>query len=451
MRSSNLLIAVLATVLLLGNAPLGGQELTAKKLEEMVRQLSADQFLARETAMQALLKAGVPAIESVDKHLNRQDPEAAARAITVLHEVAISGDADQEVAATQLLTELSTGDSPAAKQARVEIAWIARQRKKRALDRLQRAGMVAKTSPQLDGTLVVYGVEFNERWRGSLQDLSQLQWLRDVQQVEITYAEATNDWMKYVAGLPDLTTLSIKRTKIDDDGLKLLKPQTQPLQYLEFKYMNVTDAIHDHLALMVSLERIKLYGTKFTEEAAESLQGKLRLATVDRRDGAFLGVSCQSHPLGCEITLVSEGTAADKCGIINGDVVVEYDGHSVADFERLTKWISHNKVGDEVKILYARQVDVFNFELGKIAGKKSGLEVKPHKLGIQVAKVSDSSPLLTLVRERDVVFRLNDTRVKTVKELDDAMAALKPNEEATIYVARGGQLFERTAKLGEWD
>ena len=149
--------------------------------------------------------------------------------------------------------------------------------------------------------------------------------------------------------------------------------------------------------------------------------------------------------------MVSPDTAADKCGIVVGDIVVKYDGHLVANFDRLTKWIANNKAGDEVEIVYSRQADVFHFELGKVSGKKCGLEVKPHALGMQVAKVEDSSPLLTVVRERDVVFRLNDTTVSTVKELDDALAQLGAEEEATVYVARGGRTFTRTAKLGEWD
>ena len=215
--------------------------------------------------------------------------------------------------------------------------------------------------------------------------------------------------------------------------------------------MDVTDELVPHFAKMISLTRLRLFGTKITREAADELQKKLHLTDVDHRAGAFLGVSCTSHTLGCLITMVSEDTAADRCGIERGDVVIEYDGHSVADFDRLTKWISHNEVGDEVKILFARNMEVYEFELGLVSGKKSGLEVKPHKVGLKVAKVSSESPLLTRVREGDVVFRINETRVKTLKELDDAMAALKPEEEATVYVARGGEIFERSAKLGEWD
>ena len=279
---------------------------------------------------------------------------------------------------------------------------------------------------------------------------NQLRWLQRVAQVKITYPKANNQWMKVIATLPELSYLAIKRTQITDDGIKLLDPR-QPLQYLDLKYVDVSDACIDHLSKMLGLVQVKLYGTKVTIEAAELLRKRLTLADIDRRDGAFLGVSCQSHPLGCEITLVSEGTAADRCGIQPGDVVVDYDGHSVADFERLTKWISHNKPGDEVPIVFVRQMEVYNFELGKISGKKCGLEVKPHKIGMQVAKVADTSPLLTLVREKDVVFRINETRVKTVKELDAAIAKLLPDEEATIYVARDGELFERKAKLGEWE
>ena len=351
--------------------------------------------------------------------------------------------------ATELLDELSRGTTPAAHQARAELARLAQRRQTYALEQLEKHGMVAHSAVFGDGISQIYRVEFNDQWRGDLKDIAQLQWIKSIQQVDITYPKADDHWMKFIARLPQLTYLSIRRTHITDAGIRQLQA-TQPIQYLDLKYMELTDDAMQHLKNLPGLNRLRIFGTRVTIDGAKQLAKELPTATIDRRDGGFLGVSCESHPLGCKITLVNEGTAAANCGIEIDDVVIEYDGHSVADFDRLTTWISHNKPGDEVRILFARKVGIYQYKL-PVGKKTSELEVKPHKVGLQVAKVAAGSPFLSQVREGDIIFRIDDLRVHSVKELDAAMGMLGENEEATIYIARGGEFFDRVAKLGEWD
>lgn len=452
-----LVLPGLALVVSIGlTAPIHAQPPASGKpaeaaLQTWVKQLSDDSFGLRERASAELIKAGMPAIAAIEKSLDADNPEAASRAVQILNHFALSPDVPLETAASDMLGRLALGKGPAAREARQQVARLAARREERARARLTSAGMIAHVHSPTGEGMTVYGVEFNDQWAGTADDLAQLRWLINVQQVTITFQQADDSWMEHLGALPGLAYLSIKRTKISDQGIRKLRPETQPLQTLELKYVDVTDAIIDHLQQIRSLSRVRLFGTNITVEGAQTLQQKLALADVDHRDGAFLGVSCSSHPLGCLITLVSDDTAADQVGIERGDVVVEYAGNSVADFDSLTKWISRNKVGDEVRILFARQVEVYEFELAKAGGKKSGVEAKPHKIGLQVAKVTSESPLLARVREGDIIFRVNDTRVSTLAELDAELAKSEPDADVRVYVARGGEFFDRVAKLGEWE
>jgi S1-C subfamily serine protease len=112
-----------------------------------------------------------------------------------------------------------------------------------------------------------------------------------------------------------------------------------------------------------SASEIKVYGTAMSKQGAERLAEALTGAKVDHREGGFLGVGCQPHPLGCLVALVRPQTAAAKAGLTPGDVIIKYGGKATPDFERLTELISANRPGDTVALEYLRGSELLTREV----------------------------------------------------------------------------------------
>ena len=59
-------------------------------------------------------------------------------------------------------------------------------------------------------------------------------------------------------------------------------------------------------------------------------------------------------PSGVNITAVSSGSPAEKCGLQTGDIICEFNGKTVTDITELQKMIAKLQPGDTVKIGYYR-------------------------------------------------------------------------------------------------
>lgn len=57
---------------------------------------------------------------------------------------------------------------------------------------------------------------------------------------------------------------------------------------------------------------------------------------------------------GIVVTMITEGTPADKAGLKRGDVILEYNGHAVESFEQLRGLIQESTPGKPVKVLISR-------------------------------------------------------------------------------------------------
>jgi hypothetical protein len=83
--------------------------------------------------------------------------------------------------------------------------------------------------------------------------------------------------------------------------------------------------------------------------------GKLKdvpLRVVARQ--AYIGVQLARQVDGLRIMRVVPGSAADRAGLKNGDVIVKLDGRRMADMGELLRTVTSHKVGDKVKIEFRR-------------------------------------------------------------------------------------------------
>lgn len=325
-----------------------------QQIRRWIDELAADSFITREDATQELVRSGEAVIEPLSEALADADAETALRGIYILRELALAGDEQVEAAARDALVLVAHGPSrSAAAKATATVDRLNEIRQERVLAALEKLGAEIQTDAQIPinlqieivATHVVIGPEF----RGTDKDLEQLRWLVNVEALTLEGERITNDSVRGVAGMKSLRSLAIKRAKITDEALASAADLPN-LAEVDVFYSPVGDGALPHLKHFKTAAAVKLYGTKFTSKAAEELQLALVGTRVDVRRGAFLGIGCAGHPLGCSVTQVHTGSAADRADIRPGDVVTRYGERKVEGFEQLTQMIGENVAGDSVTL-----------------------------------------------------------------------------------------------------
>ena len=69
----------------------------------------------------------------------------------------------------------------------------------------------------------------------------------------------------------------------------------------------------------------------------------------------FLGVGMENSPDGVKVTMVQNGSGADKAGLKVDDIILKIDGNDITSPAELAKSVSGLKPGDEIKINYKRK------------------------------------------------------------------------------------------------
>lgn len=500
-----LLSALLAS---LQAAPLRAEE--KSPVAELIAQLRSDDFVQREEATEKLHAAGREIVGPLGEAMRDGDRELVTRGAHILRRLAMPYHPDRETsnAAYSALRDLrKTGPRTAAVWAKRHLDLIHTTRQQIAVSDLIALG--AELNEEYTGFIAPGGptttkvVVLGEEWRGNDDDLRKLAWLYNIRYVTFKSDKITGAWLEYAAEMESLEFLSVRGGGLDDQQLQRFVQKQPQLRILELKYIPISDAgltlLKQNLPNLVTL---KLYGTDVTPEGAERLKQQLPRLELDYRRGGFLGVGCQTHQLGCQITQVRPASAASKAGFIPGDIIIAYDGKAAPDFDKLTKLISANDVGDKVRVELMRHVQT---SLVIVPCAEGGLKTKtkPHRLGHEIVEIAKDSPLRQPVRlERDpfsigdlragdVLFRINGMPLPADKSVDEiynsacktartaarqrAVAEVDRNPDAPkdeaarekliqqiieqeireermlIQFSRGGKLITADVKLGMWD
>jgi predicted metalloprotease with PDZ domain len=136
--------------------------------------------------------------------------------------------------------------------------------------------------------------------------------------------------------------------------LKLLK-QVRNLQWLRAINVPLQGADVSMISELSQLMQLDLYGTGVSSADTEKLATALPNATVDRRNGALLGVKGLPNMPNCIINDVPPGTAAEAAGIRAGDEIVSFNGQPVHNFEEFTALVADKKGGEQVKVELRRE------------------------------------------------------------------------------------------------
>ncbi len=329
---------------------------STEQIQHWIGQLNAERFLDREVATEKLIAAGGGAVGPVLAAVAENNLEVTTRAVYILQELALSGDAAVSETAHAALEKVAEPRlTSAARRARATLARLDFIRQERAIQELRRLGasVADRQADHVFGFVEGYTVELGEGWQGQLQDLSRLRWLRDAGAVVLDGPQVTNEWLKYVACMPELPMLTVKRANVSDDGLKYLTT-LKALSVLSLMYVPISDRAVEALRQLQGVDKFRIYGGRLTAAGVERLRQDLPNSEIDYRRGAFLGVGCEPGPERCIILTVRPNSAAEKAGLLMNDMILEYEGQKVADYKALTALIAANVAGDAVTVKVVR-------------------------------------------------------------------------------------------------
>ncbi len=367
---------VLALLTLLPPAPVsaaepsGGTgaetEPTATEIQRWVEGLGASKFGERAFATQKLIAAGRPAIDPVVEAVKQGDLEVIVRGIHVLREIALSHTSDDLDTALMALERLaSKTDTSTGRRAAETLRRLAGLRQRRSKDELRQLGATIHVPPTGLGRQVMYGVdtlEINEQFRGNGDDLARLRWLPDVRQVVFEGPQVKGEWLAHLAKMTSLQYLTLRGVNVGDAGLAHVN-KVATLQHVRILYCPLSDRSMESLKELKGLAKLSLFGTNVTPDEAKQLADVLDTTEIDYREGAFLGIGGDAHPLGFIVGTVHEKSAASRAGLQYGDVITKFAGRKTPDFEALTALIGKQRSGDTVKIEWIRRGETMSKEV----------------------------------------------------------------------------------------
>jgi len=103
------------------------------------------------------------------------------------------------------------------------------------------------------------------------------------------------------------------------------------------------------------------------EPIIENLMSRETKSKVDLEKKGYLGISginvtsdvanMYGMPEGVYVTQVYEGTAAQAAGMLNGDIIVSFEGSTVGGMEDLQGYLEYYEIGEAVEVTVMRASD----------------------------------------------------------------------------------------------
>jgi hypothetical protein len=298
-----------------------GNSAKPEQIAAWIKDLDDVHYRMREEASQHLAEAGIAALDPLLAVANGDRPEPADRAIWIMRRFSHSRDNTLATAALEHLAELGDRPTIVAKA----LAELAQRSVNACEERLAPLGAdVAMQVEQIDppNVAAVLTVRLGDRWHGTTEDLRQLTQLKQQRYFRLD-------------GAP-----------INDEVAKMFGEKEK-------------------------LSVLQLIDTKVTPTAVDGIKEKHPEAIVYVRNQALLGVSAENHAAGVRVMFVQPGSAADKAGIKQGDVIASIDGHKLPDFDRLTAHIAQHQPGDKINVEIMRndQPTIMQVVLGSRSGQ----------------------------------------------------------------------------------
>ncbi|HEX6986249.1 MAG TPA: PDZ domain-containing protein, partial [Planctomycetaceae bacterium] len=270
----------------------------------LIERLGSPKFAERAAATRDLARSGAAAVAALREAAQSDRPEVSVRAVTALEDLWLRAmESEDDAAAAAALTaldELSLAGDPALR-ARVEslLGAYASHIERHAMNELRRLGATFKYNPGVlldneDGTMTpsIQHVVIGTKWTGGEEGLRHIRRLR--------------------RGVGTLGVYIIRGAELPEGAIDRFQAAVDP-----------------------------------------------REVQVTERGSAYLGVSGVQLPVrgveGCLVSGVEPNTPAAKGGVRPDDVIVEFNGKKVADFDQLVEEIKSTVPGQTVDVRVVRQ------------------------------------------------------------------------------------------------
>jgi RNA polymerase subunit RPABC4/transcription elongation factor Spt4 len=199
-------------------------------------------------------------------------------------------------------------------------------------------------------------------------------------------------------------------------------------------------------------------------------------AAVSSAQNSFLGAEYKTAQGGAMIMDVSPpGSAADKAGLIGGDVITSFDGKAVKSEEEMTRFLTATPIGKTVDVVYTRDGETKTAKLTTVSEEENDrfaetfrerpegngfLGVNDEELnrvkipemniyGVQVNEVYKNRPAyIAGLRDGDIVIEFDKAPIRTEEEFNKRIDRALPDSTITIKVVRSGQRIEIPVKMG---
>jgi hypothetical protein len=345
----------------------------ARRIETWVRELGDDQFLRRRSARKRLMQAGPEAVPALVEGMRSGDLEITHNAITVLQQIALDQRPDDEGGAWGALNGLArNGAGSRMTRAAAAIAEIQEIRSEQAIEALRDAGVFVGLDDFVVSTLRQNRliIQIDENWNQDAEAVRWLKWIRGIEYARVMGPAIRRDVIQNLAKVPDLSTIALVEGDVTADAIEPLGSM-QRIDSLEFRYVELDDALADRIMQLPVRVSLSLMGTGLAEKKVEFLREQLPGLQIEFKKGGFLGVTCTAiGPGDVTIDKVLADSAAERGGLKAGDEILSVDGKEVSRFQELQEAIGDHLHGEDVRIRYRRGNEQFSVvvKLGKLKG-----------------------------------------------------------------------------------
>jgi membrane-associated protease RseP (regulator of RpoE activity) len=188
-----------------------------------------------------------------------------------------------------------------------------------------------------------------------------------------------------------------------------------------------------------------------------------------------LGVDLKSAQGGAFIeSVTTPGSAADKAGLVGGDVVTSFDGKAVKSESDLRNILASTPVGKTVEVVYLRDGETKTTRLTTLSEKENaglseafgnrregmgflgvGSSFKRVQVpgmsiyGVKLDDVHENGPAYTAgLLDDDIVIEFDRAPIRTREELNNRIDRALPRSTVKVVVVRGIERLEIPVKMG---
>jgi serine protease Do len=215
----------------------------------------------------------------------------------------------------------------------------------------------------------------------------------------------------------------------------------------------------------------------------EAFQGDMMRKV--KTNTAFLGVMTEKTDKGAKITEVTEGSAAEKAGLKEGDIITKIGEDNIAGPDDLYKAIGKRKPDDKVAITYTtngkqattsvtlgkseqmkiyswntpqgddtffKHVEPFNYRFYVDDNRpRLGIEAQDTEdgTGVKILGIDDedSPGAKAGLKEDDIITQINGKTITSTEDLKESMKGVKKGDTLKITYKRNNQIKTADVKL----